>query len=294
MPSPSLYERARDVSFERDGEPRRVVCARLENPSAPTFLLLHGNPGRMDDLADLAHRLAERGEVFALDLPGFGRSPTPSGSEGLSLEAQADDVAATLDAIGIERPCVVLGHSHGGGVAHVLAARHPRRVARVIGVGSLGHPAHGSYRLLRVPGMERVGELLGHVLGVRWMREPLRRVFAAAMQPIFAPATVDPAEVETQLELFRKRPELLVNMVRLTQGDPCRTLLAAATHVEAPTLYLHGRHEQLVPPSHVRSLHRTRRGLGLPSTLRLLDGGHMLPVYQVDELVAAIDEWLVD
>lgn len=67
--------------------------------------------------------------AIAPDLRGRGRSNRITGSAGLA--AHADDLAATLDALGISRVAVA-GHSMGAFVAVVFAHRHPERVSRLI------------------------------------------------------------------------------------------------------------------------------------------------------------------
>ena len=91
----------------------------------PTVVLLHGGPGGFDHSyfkPDFA-RLAEAAQVVYLDLRGHGRSERGDPADW-SFEVCADDVRAFCDALGIARP-VVLGHSLGGFVALVYAARHP-------------------------------------------------------------------------------------------------------------------------------------------------------------------------
>lgn len=66
-------------------------------------------------------------EVVALDRPGFG----DSGPEGAltSLDRQADAVAAFLPS---GRGAILLGHSLGGPIAALVAARHPEQVRALI------------------------------------------------------------------------------------------------------------------------------------------------------------------
>jgi pimeloyl-ACP methyl ester carboxylesterase len=90
----------------------------------PTVVLLHGGPGGYDHSylkPDFA-RLAQVSQVVYLDLHGHGRSEWGDPAEW-SFEACADDVRAFCDTVGIARP-IVYGHSLGGFVAMVYAARH--------------------------------------------------------------------------------------------------------------------------------------------------------------------------
>ncbi len=95
--------------------------------------------------------------VVAPDLRGRGGSNALPGPYGMA--AHADDVAAALAALDVERVTVV-GHSMGGFVATVLAHRHPALVERVVLVD-------GGIPLPPVPGMADASpdELLQDLLG---------------------------------------------------------------------------------------------------------------------------------
>ena len=67
--------------------------------------------------------------MIAVDARGFGESPLPAG--GASIAAQADDVAALLDGLGIAR-AAVLGMSMGGYTALAFAVQHPDRMAALV------------------------------------------------------------------------------------------------------------------------------------------------------------------
>jgi pimeloyl-ACP methyl ester carboxylesterase len=68
---------------------------------------------------------AERFRCITVDLPGVGESPTPAGPA--STERYADELAALLGTLGIERAHVA-GVSLGSAVGVHMAARHPDRV----------------------------------------------------------------------------------------------------------------------------------------------------------------------
>jgi pimeloyl-ACP methyl ester carboxylesterase len=67
--------------------------------------------------------------LVAPDLRGRGRSSTLPGPFG--MPQHADDLAAVLDGLGIDR-AVVLGHSMGAFASLVLANRHPDRVSSLV------------------------------------------------------------------------------------------------------------------------------------------------------------------
>lgn len=69
---------------------------------------------------------ANRHRVVRFDLRGFGSSPPPTGAY-----APADDMAALLDHLGIDRAAVV-GLSMGGGVALDFALAYPERVTALV------------------------------------------------------------------------------------------------------------------------------------------------------------------
>jgi len=67
--------------------------------------------------------------AIAPDLRGRGRSNGIQGPAGMA--AHAADLAAILDAVGVER-AVVVGHSMGAFVSVVFAHLHPDRVSRLV------------------------------------------------------------------------------------------------------------------------------------------------------------------
>src|ERR671938_225291 len=81
----------------------------------------------------------EHFSCIAVDLPGSGESDKPAGP--YSTDGHADQLAAFLGAIGIERAHVA-GMSLGAAVAIHVAARHPGRV-RSLSLHSGWHASDG-------------------------------------------------------------------------------------------------------------------------------------------------------
>ncbi|MEV5830074.1 alpha/beta hydrolase [Spirillospora sp. NPDC052242] len=97
------------------------LAVRDHGGDGPAVVLLHGGGRTMDDWRLVAPRLTGAGlRVVTADLRGHGASaPAPwSWPDALA------DLAAVIDDRGLDRPAVV-GHSLGGIVAALWAARHP-------------------------------------------------------------------------------------------------------------------------------------------------------------------------
>jgi pimeloyl-ACP methyl ester carboxylesterase len=73
--------------------------------------------------------LAERFRVIAPDTRGCGRTPHTGGA--ITFDLLADDVAALIDALGLERP-LIAGFSDGGIIATVVGIRHPAAVRAIV------------------------------------------------------------------------------------------------------------------------------------------------------------------
>lgn len=90
----------------------------------PAMVLAHGFSDDGLCWSSLAGALEADWDVVMVDARGHGRSELPDDGSETGPIAQADDLAAAITALGLERPCVV-GHSMGAITALLLAARYP-------------------------------------------------------------------------------------------------------------------------------------------------------------------------
>jgi len=93
------------------------------------LILLHGGLGSGEMFGPILPTLAARHRVIAVDLQGHGR--TADIDRPLDVRLMADDVAALIAHLGLDRPDVA-GFSLGGGVAFRTAAQHPDRVGKLV------------------------------------------------------------------------------------------------------------------------------------------------------------------
>jgi len=97
--------------------------------SGRPLVLLHGGLGSGEMFGPALSELAETRRVILPDLQGHGR--TADIDRPLDVRLMADDIAALIDHLGLDRPDVV-GYSLGGWVALHTAARYPDRVRKLV------------------------------------------------------------------------------------------------------------------------------------------------------------------
>lgn len=127
-------------SFRHDGFDLAYIDSPAVAGEGETILLIHGfassvavnwiNPGWVKTLNDAGYR------VVAIDNRGHGRSSKSHEKADYYPAAMADDAAALLDHLAIEK-AHVFGYSMGARISAFLALRHPQRVASLI-FGGLG------------------------------------------------------------------------------------------------------------------------------------------------------------
>jgi pimeloyl-ACP methyl ester carboxylesterase len=97
------------------------------------LILLHGGLGAIEMFGPNLPALAKGREVIAVDLQGHGR--TADIDRPISVELMADDIAALIKHLKLERPDI-MGYSLGGGVALQTAIRHPELVGKLVVVST--------------------------------------------------------------------------------------------------------------------------------------------------------------
>ena len=185
----------------------------------------------------------EQFSCIALDLPGSGESDKPAGP--YSTEAYADQVAAFLGAIGVERAHVA-GVSLGAAIGMHLAARHPARVRTL----SL-HSAWDTSDLY----LRTVVELW------RTVARTLPSVADTVIQAIF-PLCFTP-------EMYVSRPDFVDALADFVRGRPAQPLdaflaqsEAALTHdvnpvlgeIGVPSLITVGAHDLVCSPRYAERI----------------------------------------
>ena len=105
------------------------------------LVLLHGGFMTVEAMGEIVPRLAATRQVIAVELQGHGH--TADIERALRYEWMADDIAALIGHLGLER-ADLFGYSLGGGVALQTAIRHPE-VVRKLALASTAFRHDGWY-----------------------------------------------------------------------------------------------------------------------------------------------------
>ena len=93
------------------------------------LILLHGGLASGEMFGPTLTALSESHQVITPDLQGHGR--TADIDRPIDIRLMADDIAALIDHLGLERPDLV-GYSLGGGVAFFTAVKYPQKVGKLV------------------------------------------------------------------------------------------------------------------------------------------------------------------
>ena len=93
------------------------------------LILLHGGLGSGEMFGPILPALIERHQVVIPDLQAHGR--TADIARPIDIRLMADDIAALIDHLGLNKPDLV-GYSLGGGVAFFTASKYPDRVGKLV------------------------------------------------------------------------------------------------------------------------------------------------------------------
>lgn len=210
------------------------MLAYQDSCSGPTLLLIHGFPlnsslwePQLEDLSDAARLLAP-------DLRGFGLSG--NSNEPYTVALMADDCMGLLDALGVQEPVVVCGHSMGGYIAFEFYRRFRDWVAGMILISTR-------------PGADTPAGQTGREQMAQKAREEGPEAIAAAMLPkLLAPETYN--RDEDLVAFVRDMMESatvdgIVGSLMAMKDRPDSTELLA--EIDVPTLIIHGDEDQIVP-----------------------------------------------
>jgi len=228
----------------------------------PALVLIHGAGGSHLHWPAALRRLPGA-TVYAVDLPGHGRSAGPGREH---IEDYATDVVGFLDAVGIPRG-VLVGHSMGGAIAQMTALMAPERVAGLVLVGTGAR--------LRVAPVILEGILQD-------ARGTLDLITEWAWGPEADPTLV----ARGRQVMARVHPQVVWGDFTACDRFDVRERIGEIT---APTLVITGSEDRMTPPKFGQWLAERIPG----ARFVLVEGaGHMVMLEKPDEVARAVREWL--
>jgi pimeloyl-ACP methyl ester carboxylesterase len=219
----------------------------------PPVVLLHGLGASSGVWHVQEPELARHHRVYALDLPGCGRSPMPRTPP--SGDWAVDVVATFIEAV-VGEPATLIGHSMGGTIALLCALQRPELVRSLVLVSTagLGREVSLFLRLLSLPGVDRLAEFLVPRLmrrgGEPWRRSIRRRFARPTDEAIFGPV------LDEAFERYRRPEAIRAFMTALRAGTGWRgqrrryQLRDRLTELAMPVLLVWGRDDRVLPLDH--------------------------------------------
>jgi pimeloyl-ACP methyl ester carboxylesterase len=218
-------ETARRFEQRVDGD----RLAWLQAGSGPPLLLLHGYAGDAQWWRRNLRALARARTVYALDVPGFGASRL---SGRYTFARSVNLLARWMDLHDLV-PADIVGHSMGGQLAVLLAARHPERVRRLVLLAPAGLPFETGLLGIAVRAMRsRLGA------DVRFTPIVLRGVLRTGPRVLWqALAQIRETDIRPALASVRV-PTLIVwgTRDRLLLSEGAATIAAAIAGAEVRTI----------------------------------------------------------
>ncbi len=225
----------------------------------PAITLVHGFP--------LSHRiydtqiraLSHTYRVIAPDLRGFCKSPL--GDVDVSMDTYADDIAAILDALEIEKT-VLAGLSMGGYIAFAFWRRHPERVRALVLLNTRARPDTPEARQNRFKTIEAV------------QRDGLSPLIDGMIPKLLSPVTLrGKAHVVNKLRSIMQGATVegvVAALKAMAERPDSRPTLETIT---VPALIIAGQHDTLIPVEEAEDM-----ALAIPDArLQVVDqAGHLV------------------
>jgi pimeloyl-ACP methyl ester carboxylesterase len=248
------------MPFAQIGE--QVLFYTVSRRGGPALILIHGAGGSHLHWPAALRRMPGA-TVYAVDLPGHGRSEGPGREH---IEDYVADIVRFMDAVGVSRG-VLVGHSMGGAIAQMTALMAPERVAGLVLVGT-------GARLRVAPA------LLDGIL------QDARGALALITEWAWGPEA-DPAMVARGRQMMaRVNPRVVWGDFAACDRFDIRERVGEIT---APALVITGSEDRMTPPKFGQWLAERIPG----ARFVLVEGaGHMVMLEKPDQVASAVREWL--
>lgn len=240
------------------------------------LVLIRGLGSDLQAWATQAPELAKHFRVITYDNRGAGRTSAPD--KPYSIAGMADDLAALLDALKIEKASV-LGYSMGGMIAQEFALKYPNRLEKLILLGTSAG----------LDGYSKV--VIQNLIAVRRSNMSREQIVRNTAPYIYSAALLDDTDrYERAIRATVDNPYTQQDhaFIRQAQAILAWDATSRSNGIKAPTLVVANEDDTLVPPRNGEKLSKLISGSKLVS----LEGGHAGVTENPHEHNAAFLEFL--
>lgn len=239
------------------------------------IVFLHAFPLNRTMWTPQVRRLADRARCIAIDLRGFGES---SATPPFSMDRYADDVAALLDVLHVER-AVIVGLSMGGYTALALWRRHRDRVQAFV-------LADTRATADTAEGRERRRALIA-TAEAEGSAAVTARQMAALVGRTTRERRPDVCDMIRGIMLAAPVPGIVGALEAMAARPDSTPTLAT---IDVPTLFVVGAEDAVTPTDEARSMQRAVRGARLAI---VPDAGHLASLEQPNAFGDLLESFVV-
>lgn len=147
----------------------QLVMFDIVGSGKTAIIFLHGWRSESAVWKDTVDKLpADEFTAYLIDLPGFGSSPIPKTSLGIENYAQLVYNFAEKQNIG---SAIIVGHSFGGRIGIILAAKYPDLVKKLVLVDSAGIKKE-------YPGRKKIAKIVKPLFKPKFMHRLRRKIYS--------------------------------------------------------------------------------------------------------------------
>jgi pimeloyl-ACP methyl ester carboxylesterase len=252
--------------------------------TGPAVICIHGLGGTKASFMPTVRGLADSHRVISVDLPGFGDSDKPI-TAAYDAPYFAHTILDLMDALDIEHAHLI-GNSMGGRVALELGFAEPDRIEKLVLLSpALAWLRDRPLKWLIPPQLPRLGLIQPTP---RAITEPLIRKLVPGGEHGWSAAGVD--EFLRAFLTPRGRAAFYTALRNIYVDEPHGEagLWTRLAELSPDTMFIWGRHDNLVPISFMKHVERT-----LPAARHVeMNCGHVPQIERPDETNDAIREFL--
>lgn len=258
-----------------------VALHYLDEGNGATVLLIHGHTQDRRIWDPLMGSLIGEGlRVIRPDLRGHGRSARPS--SGYHHSHHAADMAAVLDAAGIDRT-VVVGYSIGGAIALEMAITQPKRLTGLVLASPVmpDRPFEPAFMdCIRQVAKTARSEGIAEAMAGAW-----------AECPLFAHSFTKPGIREAAEMITSDFPGAEYLATERDSVERSWTIPGRLSEIAVPTRVIAGERET---PGFIEYAKEAAQGIPGASLELFEDCGHLLPLEEPDRVARTILEMAGD